>query len=38
MTKVNWHAVELSPEGNTDKAFWKTMIDPQPIIGLTFGW
>ena len=40
MTKVNWHPVQLSPEfkKDTDKAFWKTMIDTQPIIGLSCRW
>lgn len=40
MTTVNWHPVQLSPElkKDTDIAFWKTMIDTQPIIGLSCGW
>lgn len=40
MTKVNWHPVQLSPElkKDTEKAFWKTMIQTQPIIGLSCGW
>lgn len=39
MTKVNWHPVQLSPEcKGADKAFWETMIDTQPIIGLSCGW
>ena len=40
LTKVNWHPVQLSPElkKDTEKAFWKTMIQTQPIIGLSCGW
>ena len=39
MKKVNWHPVQLSPEcKGADKTFWETIIQTQPIIGLSCEW